>query len=197
MNPIAEHSRRINNLNNLATVIEVDAEKGLCRVEIAENQTDWIPFRSGRSGASQIWLPPSVGEQVELISMGGELSTAYVGGSLPSDEHPVPSHPTHPQMTLPDGASFRYDIDEHQLLITLPSGGKALLDADLGVSGTVIANDFVTADGVSLNRHFHGGVKPGPAVTTAPVAAPTGNSSDVTNDEFSGEMLAWYLLARG
>jgi phage baseplate assembly protein gpV len=197
MNPNAENSRRLNNLNNIATIIAVDAEKGLCRVEIAENQTDWIPFRSGRSGASQIWIPPSVGEQVELVSMGGELSTAYVGGSLHSDDNPVPSNPTHPQMTLPDGANFRYDIDQHELIINLPSGGKALLDADLGVSGTVIATDFVTADGVSLKKHFHGGVKLGPEVTTPPVAAATGGSSDVTNDEFSGDMLAWYVLARG
>jgi phage baseplate assembly protein V len=208
-----ETERRLGNLNNLGRIFAVNVDDGTCRVDVGDNQTDWIPFRSARMGACKIWLPPSIGEQVEVTSSSGELSTAYVGGSIHCNDNGIPTHPTHPQIHLPDGAVFRYDLDQHQLLINLPIGGSAQLDVEqVEITGTATATDFVTKEGVSLANHLHSHVKVGPSLSGPPsMGGTTGGGSgggssgggdttggaDVTQDEFSGDMVAWYLLARG
>ena len=56
--------RLICNLARIGTVLEVDTEKYLARVETGENKTDWIRWAVPRAGEAVTWWAPTVGEQV-------------------------------------------------------------------------------------------------------------------------------------
>ncbi|WP_375194776.1 hypothetical protein [Sphingobium sp.] len=77
----------------------------------------------------------------------------------------------------PDGASFSYNHATHALVVTLPAGGTATVDApggttwtgDIKLNGTLIATTDVVGGGKSLKGHKHGGVQAGGAQTGTPV----------------------------
>ena len=68
--------RQSNNQIRIGTVAVVDLARGLCRVQAGEIQTDFVPWFVPRAGAVIEWSAPSVGEQVLLLSPGGDVSGA-------------------------------------------------------------------------------------------------------------------------
>lgn len=76
---IAEIYRLLNNLHRTGTILEVNLTDGLCRVQTGELQTTWLNWLTSRGGRSRTWWAPSVGEQVLLLSIGGDLTTAFDG----------------------------------------------------------------------------------------------------------------------
>lgn len=108
----AELIRLLENILRVGVIIAVDEEKWCVRVQSGELQTDWLRWNTSRAGAFNIWMPPSVGEQVLLGCMGGNPETAVIIGSLYSADHPAPgSSLKEIVLTAPDGASFRYDAE--------------------------------------------------------------------------------------
>lgn len=166
-----ETERRLGNLNNLGRIHSVNEAEGTCRVEVGDNLTDWIPFRSARAGAVKIWTPPSVGEQVEVVSTNGELEAAYVGGSIHCDDNAIPDNPKHAQIHLPDGAVFRYDHETSTLHVSLPEASTINLNGQhLNLTGsgsvqiagqTIDLNGQVLINGKPYDAHTHDGVQTG------------------------------------
>ncbi|ARF51178.1 phage baseplate assembly protein V [Pantoea stewartii] len=112
----AELIRLLENVLRVGVVIAVDEESWRVRVQSGELQTDWLRWNTTRAGAFNIWVPPSVGEQVWLGCIGGNPETAVIIGSLYSSDHPAPgSSLKEIVLTAPDGASFRYDAEASAL----------------------------------------------------------------------------------
>lgn len=106
---IAELLRLIRNIIRTGVVTEVEVGRG-CRVQTGDLETDWLPWITQRAGASRSQWPPSVGEQVVILSVGGELTTAVVLPGLFSDEHSEPTASlTANHVTYPDGAVIEYE----------------------------------------------------------------------------------------
>ncbi len=102
--------RLIRNLIRIGTVTEVDLVAGKCRVQTGENHTDWLQWLTARAGNSRTWFAPSVGEQVIIFSLGGELDAAFVLPGIFSDEFPAPSASAEAlNVTFPDGALIEYE----------------------------------------------------------------------------------------
>ena len=72
---LTEIMRLITNLIRTGVVTEVDRENWLCRVKTGDLETNWINWLTLRAGKSRTWWKPSVGEQVVLFSLGGNLET--------------------------------------------------------------------------------------------------------------------------
>lgn len=108
--------RLVRNLIRIGTVSEVDLDRGLCRIATGGNLTDWLNWLSGRAGGARTWWAPSVGEQVLVLSPGGELDTAFVLPGIFSDAHPAPSVSAQAaHITFPDGAVIEYEPAEGAL----------------------------------------------------------------------------------
>ncbi len=123
-----ELQRTLNGFVNHGIVRYVDYENALCRVQIEELVTDWLPFTSVRMGAVKVWNPPCEGEQVAVISETGELDTAFVTGSFDYYKQPQPSNNPHTlEVHCKDGAVFSYNHDSHDLRIDLPDESKTTL----------------------------------------------------------------------
>ncbi|EFD8868494.1 phage baseplate assembly protein V [Escherichia coli] len=73
---LTEIMRLITNLIRTGVVTEVDRANWLCRVKTGDLETNWINWLTLRAGKSRTWWKPSVGEQVVLFSLGGNLEPA-------------------------------------------------------------------------------------------------------------------------
>lgn len=100
-------------------VVETDLNAGRCRVQTGGMYTDWLQWLTHRSGRSRTWWAPSVGEQVLLLAVGGELDTAFVLPGIFSDDHPAPSASADAwHMAFPDGAVIEYEPETSALTVS-------------------------------------------------------------------------------
>ena len=134
LSTIQELARAIRNLIRSGVVTEVDTVQGLCRVQSGGIQTTWLNWLTTRAGRSRTWWAPSVGEQVLLLAIGGELDTAFVLPGIFSDDNPTPSASADAwHVAFPDGAVIEYEPETGALTV---SGIKT---ADVTASESITA----------------------------------------------------------
>lgn len=144
----AEADRRIANVLSVGTVVSIENDTGRARVRIGDLETPPIPVMQLRSGTIRMHWMPSVGEQITLAAPSGDMARAFIMGSLPVDGN----------MVAPDAKSPTMDLGGGTLRVI----GNLYVDGDIEVTGDV------TASGVSLVHHTHGGVQSGGADTEEP-----------------------------
>lgn len=100
-------------------VVDIDLAAGRCRVQSGGIVTDWLQWLTQRAGHSRTWWAPSVDEQVLLLSVGGELDTAFVLPGIFSDDNPAPSVSADAlHITFPDGAVLEYEPENSALTVS-------------------------------------------------------------------------------
>lgn len=108
---IIELLSKIDDLIRIGTVTEV--RSGECRVKTKGNHTNWRPYLVPRAGKTSRRMRPSVGEQVILLSLGGDLRNAFVLAGIYQDEHPEPladdDNDDLDGVEYPDGAVIKYN----------------------------------------------------------------------------------------
>lgn len=108
---IIELLSKIDDLIRIGTVNEV--RSGECRVKTKGNHTNWRPYLVLRAGRTRRRMRPSVGEQVILFSLGGDLRNAFVLAGIYQDEHPEPladdDNGDLDGVEYPDGAVIKYN----------------------------------------------------------------------------------------
>lgn len=184
---IAELLRLLENIARTGTVTEIDEGKWRVRVQSGELETTWLRWNAQRAGAFKVWVPPSIGEQVWFLCLGGNTDVAFIGGSLYSDDNPAPGASRNEMVvTAPDGAKFRYDAEAGALQVkgiksaVVESSVKITLDTpevectnlltvkNLNVTeGGEMHGDIThtggafTSNGVQVDDHDHGSVERG------------------------------------
>ena len=107
---INELARAIRNMVGTGIIVETDLDAGRCRVQTGGIITDWLQWLTQRAGRYRTWWAPSVGEQVLILAVGGELDTAFVLPGIFSDENPAPSASADAwHVAFPDGAVIEYE----------------------------------------------------------------------------------------
>lgn len=175
-NDFNELLRLLLNVVRTGIITEVDTENWLCRVATGELVTNWIPWLTTRAGGAVTWWAPSVDEQVLLLSVGGDLSAAFVLPAIYSNDRPPPSTDEKAMVTdFPDGARFEYSpatgtlhvsgvkktiyesesIEMNTDEFTL-NAGKTVINGPVEQSGGSMSSNGVVVDG-----HDHGGVVKG------------------------------------
>lgn len=126
---LSEILRLLQNLIRPGTIAEVDGAKA--RVTLGPKLTsEWLSWATLRAGTTRTWSAPTVGEQVLVLSPGGDLTRGTILPAIYSNDHDAPEsdgaiHTTH----YPDGAVVQYDHAAHILSANLP-GGTAIITAD-------------------------------------------------------------------
>ncbi|HIC8942075.1 TPA: phage baseplate assembly protein V [Klebsiella aerogenes] len=116
---IVELLRLLENVVRTGTVTEIDEGKWRIRVQSGELETTWMRWNAQRAGAFKVWVPPSIGEQVWFLCLGGNTDVAFIGGSLYSAENPAPGTSRNEMVvTAPDGAMFQYNAEAGALQVT-------------------------------------------------------------------------------
>ncbi|HHB9057277.1 TPA: phage baseplate assembly protein V [Klebsiella pneumoniae] len=150
LSTIQELARAIRNLIRSGVVTEVDIVQGLCRVQSGGIQTTWLNWLTTRAGRSRTWWAPSVGEQVLLLAIGGELDTAFVLPGIYSDDNPAPSASADAWLVeFPDGAVMSYEPETGALAVTGIKTADVTASDSVAVSVPVVlikADTRVTLD---------------------------------------------------
>ena len=189
MNDFAALSRLLENLIRFGVIAAVQMKPPRVQVKTGELTTAWLPWLALRAGTDREWAPPTVDEQVILLSPSGQLANGIVLTGVFSDH--IPANGDRPGLhrrTYADGTVIEYDSVAHHLNATLTEGGTTNLVSPGGiniigpithqgdytqtgnqtVTGTVTVSEDVLAAGISLVKHTHGGVMPGGSQTGAP-----------------------------
>ncbi|MBN3238310.1 phage baseplate assembly protein V [Pectobacterium carotovorum] len=131
---INEILRLLRNLIRVGVVTHVNTTDALCRVQTGDMTTGWLNWLTRRAGRSRDWWAPSIGEQVLILSIGGELDTAFVLPGIYSDANPAPSASADAlHISFPDGAVIEYEPETGALTV---SGIK---------TATITASESLTA----------------------------------------------------
>lgn len=134
LSTLQELARALRNMVRTGVIVETDLNAGRCRVQTGGIYTDWLQWLTHRAGRSRTWWAPSVGEQVLILAIGGELDTAFVLPAIFSDDHPAPSASADAwHMSFPDGAVMEYEPETGALTV---SGIKT---ADITASESITA----------------------------------------------------------
>ncbi len=111
--------RLLRNMIRTGVIVDIDLDDGSCRVQTGAIVTDWLQWLTARAGRSRSWWAPSVGEQVVIFAIGGELDTAFVLPGIFSDDHPAPSASADAfHITFPDGAVIEYEPETGALTVS-------------------------------------------------------------------------------
>lgn len=139
----AEITRCLQNMIIFGVVAEVDHKAARVRINSGDLKTDWLPWLVQSAGEVRSWRAPSIGEQVVLLSPGGDLAGGVVLMGIYSNARVAPSDkPNLDTIHYPDEAVIAYDHDKHKLIATLPEDSSVIITA---TKLTVIA-DLVTLD---------------------------------------------------
>ena len=140
---LAEAHRRISSMIRAGMVHEVRTGDARARVAIGENLTYWLPWLSPRAGADSIWHAPEVGEQVLVISPGGDLPQGVLLAGIFSSSMPAPSANANLHLEkYADGATVSYDRAAHIRAVALPPAGTHTVSVDKAHS-TQNRNEFI------------------------------------------------------
>jgi phage baseplate assembly protein V len=102
--------RRLDNLVRFGTVHAVDHAAVRCRVATGGLVTGWLPWHTARAGETCTWDPPTVGEQVVVLSPSGNTDAGFVLYGFNSDTVAPPSHSADEHVTAySDGARIAYN----------------------------------------------------------------------------------------
>lgn len=146
----ADIQRRLENLIRLGKIKTVTAAKPFMTVTVQIDEITTAPIRylNLRAGNDKTWDPPSIGEEVIVLSPCGVLEIGIAVGGLNNADNPALSTDLNKNIRMfSDGCLISYDTQSHALEAILPSGGTAVLTATGGV--TVNADGGVTVNALS------------------------------------------------
>lgn len=190
MNDLAALSRLLENLIRFGVIAAVQMKPPRVKVKTGELTTAWLPWLALRAGSDREWDPPTLDEQVILLSPSGQLANGVVITGLPSDHIPANGDRAglH-RRTYADGAVIEYDSVAHHLNATLPGSGTTSLVSKGGINiigpinhqgdynqtgnqnvvGRVDVSEDVVAAGISLVNHLTTGIKQGDDQSGKPI----------------------------
>lgn len=157
---IAELERRNRNRKRSGVIKEIDLEKGRARVELSKQKgmpflTDWLPWKEIAAGGIKTHIPPTVGEEVDVLSENGDLTDAIIDMSIPSTDNPRPHDGAEAVITKGD---TRIEIADDAVTITT---NVATVNADtINLGGEGGARVARVGDHVYVNEGSSTGLWP-------------------------------------
>ncbi|MCH7317943.1 phage baseplate assembly protein V [Acinetobacter sp. ANC 5659] len=134
----ADINRRLENIVRFGTIKTLNPTKPIPRVTVnlGDIETPEIRCLNIRSGDDTTWDMPSIDEECVVISPCGDIGpTSFVLYGFYNEKNPSPSDNLNKKIRMfADGCVIAYDISAHHLSAILPSGGKATISADGGVT---------------------------------------------------------------
>lgn len=174
----ADLFRRFENLIRLGKIKTVKPTKNYLTVTVDCGEITTAPIRylNLRAGNDKTFDPPSIGEEVVVLSPCGVLEIGIVLGGLNNSDNPILSQDLNKNIRLfSDGCMISYDTNTHALEVILPSNGTAVLTANGGV--TVNTDGGVTVNANSGGATINGDTTINGNVQVNGSTAMTGNNT--------------------
>ena len=170
---IADLARLLENIVRFGTVEAVQMQPPRVQVKSGNITTAWRPWLNLRAGADREWDPPTIGEQVVLLSPSGNLAQGVVVTGLFSDL--IPANGDRDGLhrrTYRDGAVIEYDSIAKHLRATLPGTAEVIAEGDIDVTSNANISAVALGD---INLNSGGNIQ----ITAAGNVAITGARVDI------------------
>ena len=157
----------ISNVVRVFVIAELDEIKKKIRLEADELKTAWVDWPADNGRNFRKWKPLRVGQQMIVVSIGGDLSQALVVGEIYSDQLSAPAEdPEIDVVKYSNGDIFERNAVTGKIKITAAGGFE--LRGDVEITGKVVSTGDQLAGGVSTINHVHGKVSAGKSRTGKP-----------------------------
>lgn len=180
----AELHRRLENIIRFGTIKTIHPAKPFTTVTVTIGAitTAKLRFLTLRAGQTKTWDPPTIGEEVMVLSPSGVLEMGVAIAGFNNTDNPSPSDDLNKTIRIfEDGCLLSYDIKTHQLDAVLPEGGTFNVTADVNITGKLTVSETITAEkdistnadviagDISLKKHKTSGVKGGGETSGVPI----------------------------
>ncbi|MDM5178516.1 phage baseplate assembly protein V [Massilia sp. DJPM01] len=140
----AEIERLMSNMIRVGVVAALDEANARVKMRVNGLVTDWMPFNTGRAGATRTWSAPRIGEQLVVFAPYGDTGQAFAGQSVYQDDYPAPVASMHQEHVIfPDGSTADYNSASNTLTITVNGGGNVIVNCK---HTTINTDDDVTVN---------------------------------------------------
>jgi phage baseplate assembly protein V len=128
---IKDLMQRLNNVLRPGTIAEADHLLGRAKIRLGPQlKTTWLQCFEACAGNPRTSTPLKIGEQVMVLSPGGELSSGFALRGLSSAANPRPSDSeTLHLCKYDDGLELSYDTASNSLVISRPEKLNVLIKA--------------------------------------------------------------------
>lgn len=173
---VSDLQHRLANLIRVGKVTAVDYAKARVRIAWGANQSAWVPWMTGRAGATKDWNPPAVGEQVAMISPSGTLGAGFIlpGGINYADKAAPGSDGDTTKIIFADGSFVEQNAATKGLTASVPVGGTLTLTC--GQSSIAIQDGQITITTPNL-------------VLAAGAISAASNGGGATTATFTGDII--------
>jgi phage baseplate assembly protein V len=111
---LSEMNRRLLQIVRIGVIQEIEGTKA--RVKIGDNVTGLRPWIS----LAKAWIPPTVGEQVVVLSPNGDFEQSVILPALYSNKKTAPSdNPNEIMFKFSENSSVRFDSNLEKLTIKI------------------------------------------------------------------------------
>lgn len=132
----------------IGTVVETDPVQARIRVKIDDVETNWLPWATARAHGVSFWSMPAEGEQVAVLSPGGDYADGIAVPAVFQNAQPAPSSdPKFHIVRFDDNTSVSFDGTK--TLLRIACGGDIEIEAK-GPIRIVGATVQLTGGGIAV-----------------------------------------------
>lgn len=178
---IEDLKRMLESLLMIGTIAELDEEKARVRVDCGALQTNWLPWLTRRAGNDRDWWAPEQGEQVMVLSPGGDPEQGVVLPAIYRSAHPAPADSKNVyRKAFSDGTVIEYDRAAH--LLKADVKGSVQLLAEGTLDANISGNTTLTTPTATINGHLvvNGNINGSQNITAAQNVADQGGSKTMS-----------------
>jgi len=147
---VRELERKINNIVQIGTIVEIDNKKALARVNILGRVTDFLPVKMIGNSFIKVFIPVRIGEQVMVVCPYGNANSGYVIPSIFNRNLPEPSGATEDKAIVEFAGGVRIDSDGANITINVPE------NVNITCTNANVKADNVKVDSPSIDMGLGG-----------------------------------------
>ena len=150
-----ELERKINNIIQVGTVVEIDESKALARVNILGRVTDFLPVKMIGNSFVKVWVPIRVNEQVLVVCPYGNANSGFIIPSIfnVNCKEPDGSNPDNAIIEFAGGVKI--DCDGSTVNVTAPVNvNVTATTATVSAANTIITSETTNNGNVTINGNL-------------------------------------------
>ena len=150
-----ELERRINNLIQVGTVVEIDESRALARVNILGRVTDFLPVKMIGNSFIKVFIPIRVNEQVLVVCPFGNANSGFIVPSIFNVNCKEPSGSNPDTAIIEFAGGVRIDSDGESVNVTAPVNvNVTAATATVTATNTIITSETTNNGNVTINGNL-------------------------------------------
>ena len=147
-----ELERRINNLIQVGTVVEIDESRALARVNILGRVTDFLPVKMIGNNFVKVFIPIRINEQVLVVCPFGNANSGFIIPSIFNVNCKEPSGSNPDTAIIEFAGGVRIDSDGKTVNVTAPVNvNVTATTATVTAANTIITSETTNNGNVTIN----------------------------------------------